>query len=144
MASDKLKVLAKSLYERRREGVVAPFVERMMKDWVAQEGQCYRNVDEWVSKNPDVGAVRGWLVFDINETSQGLMPLTRFTPHALIEENDGSLLDLTPSRASRRYPFLRHDGAKEEFDSLVGALMIVHLDYFPVTDEVRISVASEK
>ena len=124
--------------------MIAPFVGRTMEDWVAQEGECYRNVDEWVSKNPDVRAVRGWLVFDIGEASQGLLPLTRFTPHSVIEEDDGSLVDLTLSRASRRYPFLRHDGTKEEFDSLVGSLMMVHLDYFPGRDEVRMSVADEK
>jgi len=39
----------------------------------------------------------------------------RFTPHALVEVEDGTLVDITPHGATQDYPFLRHIGTYEEF-----------------------------
>jgi hypothetical protein len=42
-------------------------------------------------------AVRGWLLFDF-----GMLGFIRFNPHSVIKEEDGTLIDITPSR--------RHNG----------------------------------
>jgi hypothetical protein len=84
----------------------------------ATEHECHNNVDRWVSENPDHKAVRGWLFFNM---------LLRFTAHSVVEAPDGRMFDLTPSRASQRYPFLRHHGPNNEFEAIVLA-GFVHLD----------------
>jgi hypothetical protein len=123
-----LQALATSLYARRAEAIVAPFTERSIGNWKPSEGQCHRNVDWWVLNNPKSKAVRGWLVFDFHKTSMGLLRLVRFTAHSLIEDEDGTLHDITPSKASQRYPFIKHEGSEEEFISLVVEHQLVDLD----------------
>ncbi len=49
------------------------------------------------------------------------MPICRFTAHSLVEDPTGRLFDPTPSKASRRYPFLRHEGPEAEFMAIVEA-----------------------
>lgn len=124
-----LRELGKALYERRQEAAVVPFDERRGADWAPVENQCHYNVDRWVSEHPGTRAVRGWLVFDFEKTSMGLVHVVRFTPHSVVEDEDGRLVDITPSGASRRYPFLRHTGSDEEFEQLVTSRMLVHLDH---------------
>jgi hypothetical protein len=41
-----------------------------------------------------------------------------FTAHAVVEDPAGRLFDTTPSKASQRYPFLRHE---EEFEAIIAA-----------------------
>lgn len=121
--------LGKALYESRQEAVEVPFEPRRSKDWAPAEGQCHYNVDYWVLAHPGTRAVRGWLVFDFETTSMGLMPLVRFTAHSVVEDADGRLVDITPSNASQRYPFLRHLGSDDQFEQLVTTRMLVHLDH---------------
>ena len=37
---------------------------------------------------------------------------------SVVEEN-GVLVDITPTRASRRYPFIRHEGGEKDFITFV-------------------------
>lgn len=122
-----LQALAVSLYARRGEAVVVPFSERSIDDWKPSEGQCHRNVDWWVL-NTKSTAIRGWLFFDFHNTSLGLIPFVRFTAHSLVQDEDGTLRDITPSKASQRYPFIRHDEGDGDFISLVEKHQLVHLD----------------
>lgn len=63
--------------------------------------------------------VYGWLVFDFDRDSWGMLPVCRFSAHTVIEDPAGRLFDITPSKASQRYPFLRHEGSDEEFEAIV-------------------------
>ena len=90
-----------------------------MDGWTPDENQCHRNVDWWVRANPACKAVRGWVVFDYNQTSLGLVPQVLFEAHSVVEQEGGSWVDITPSRVSQRYPFLRHEGSEDEFVELV-------------------------
>jgi hypothetical protein len=114
-----LRALWQSLYARRAEAVVVPYEPRTVSSGPPTEHECHINVDRWVLEHPDHKPVRGWLVFNL---------LGRFTAHSVAEAPDGSLFDLTPSRASRRYPFLRHQGPEGEFEAIVLAGHI-HLDF---------------
>ena len=113
-----LTALLKSLYARRKEAVVVPYEPRTIASGPPTGHECHNNVDRWVLEHPDHKAVRGWLVFNL---------LNRFTAHSVVETPDGRLFDLTPARASRRYPFLRHHGPDDEFEAIVLAGHI-HLD----------------
>jgi hypothetical protein len=124
-----LKELARKLYERRAEAVVVPYEDREGSDWKPSERDCHNNVDRWVLENPDTRSVRGWIVFDFEKTSRGLMPMVRFTPHSVVEEADGRLVDITPSKASQRYPFLPHADSDGSFEEIVTANQLENLDY---------------
>jgi len=118
-----LKALVTSLYARRQEAVVVPYEPRTMTSGPPTEHECHNNVDRWVLEQPDHKSVRGWLVFEWTENEMGRLmfslPLCRFTAHSVVETPDGRLFDLTPSRASRRYPFLRHHEPDGEFEAIV-------------------------
>jgi hypothetical protein len=126
-----LKTLATSLYARRQEAVVVPYEPQPMTSGPASEHWCHENVDRWVLEHPDHRPVRGWLVFDWTGNELGVrilsLPLCRFTAHSVVETPDGRLFDLTPSRASQRYPFLRHHEADGDFEAMILAA-IVHVD----------------
>ena len=69
--------------------------------------------------------MRGWLIFEFG----GLFGFVRFNSHSVIEQQDGTLIDITPSRASRRYPFIRHAGSEEDFIELVVKWQVIQFDY---------------
>jgi hypothetical protein len=47
----------------------------------------------------------------------------------VVEDEDGVLFDITPSRASRRYPFLRDELTEEEYVLLITSRKLVNLDH---------------
>jgi hypothetical protein len=55
--------------------------------------------------------------------------LCRFIPYSVVEDEDGVLFDITPSRASRRYPFLRDELTEEEYVLLITSRKLVNLDH---------------
>jgi len=129
---EKLAEIGRQLYGRRYEGVVMPFVEKEGEGWRPAQCMCHANVDRWVAENPGCKGVRGWIVFDM----RGFTGAYQFTAHSIVEEADGTRIDITPARASRRYPFLKHDGDPEEFLSLICSLRMQDLDYEVATDAV--------
>ena len=112
-----LSGLAKSLYERRHTGIIVPYQPHRVTGWMPSERWCHTNVHRFVRENVGCKAVGGWLVFNW---------VRRFTAYSVIEDANGWLFDITPSRASQRYPFVRHDGPEDEFEVLTH---IMHLDY---------------
>jgi hypothetical protein len=111
--------VTRSLYARRHEAVTVPFEMHSVTSGSPLEHDCHRNVDRFVLEHPDHKPVRGWLVLDFNKSSQGWWPFCQFTAHSVVEAPDGRLIDLTPSQASQRYPFLRHQGPEGQFEAIV-------------------------
>jgi hypothetical protein len=111
--------LARALYTRRHEALTIPFEGQTMSSGAPQEHECHNNTDRWVLENPGHKSVRGWMVFDWHQTTAGWWPICHFAAHSVVERPDGSLFDLTPSKAEQRYPFLRHDGPEGEFEAIV-------------------------
>ncbi len=130
-ALEKLAAIGRGLYARHDAGVVVPFVEKEGDGWAPAQGMCHANAKRWVAENPGCKAVPGWMVFDLRFWGR-----FRFSAHSVIEEADGTRIDITPSPASRRYPFLQHDGEHEEFLKLIGSLMVQDLDYELATGAV--------
>lgn len=124
--------LAQSLYARRNQAVVIPFVEMILPSGPPSENDCHGNVDRWVRQHPGDRALRGWLVFD----NFLMTRVCRFNAHSVVEAADGSLFDLTPSKASRRYPFLRHVGRDGEFTAMIDGTGLVYFDYDPDENKV--------
>jgi hypothetical protein len=69
--------------------------------------------------------VRGWVVFEVYTP----LGLCRFIPHSVVEDEHGMLFDITPSRASRCYPFLKDEMTEEEYILLITSRKLVNLDH---------------
>jgi hypothetical protein len=82
--------------------------------WTPEPAKCHENVDFWVSHNPSLKPVRGWIL------SQGVVAgRCLYEAHSVIEE-EGVLYDITLREdvACERVPFLRHVGTEEEFSKM--------------------------
>ena len=123
-----LKDHAAALYQRRHLAAFVPFVASATPQFQPADNDCHRNVDIWCKLHPDQTPVRGWLLFEVFQH----FGFFRFTAHSVVRLPDGTLFDLTPSRASQRYPFLGDHLTEEEYVLLVSSQQIVHLDH-PVT-----------
>jgi len=108
-----LLLIARRLYERRYSGQIIPY---KMVNPAHSEGECHQNAGLWAR---GCKAIHGWMVFDHERTSSGLVSLVQFNPHTIIETDSGDRFDITPSQASRRYPFLDHEGPREHFIQVV-------------------------
>lgn len=126
-----LLMLARRLYARRQSGAVVPY---KMVDSRHREFDCHQNAGTWARDNPGCEVVQGWLVFDHEKASRGLVPLVNFNPHTIIEAADRERYDVTPSRASQRYPFLDHEGDPDDFVRIVQGNSLSMLSYNTLAD----------
>jgi hypothetical protein len=92
--------LARRLYDRRQEAVVVRFKNCSDEAFQPAEQDCHRNVDLWCKDHPSHALVRGWVVFEVYSP----LGFCRFIAHSVVEDDKGILFDITPTRASRRYP----------------------------------------
>jgi hypothetical protein len=128
--------LARRLYQRRASGIVLPY---RMLDPDHSEGQCHQNAGKWARDNPGWKLIHGWLVFDYEKTSRGIIPQVSFNPHSVVEDEGGARIDPTPSRASQRYPFLEHEGAPADFIEIVQGHSLIRIDYNTLSNEVSLA-----
>lgn len=128
MSQERVQDLARRLYERRGKAIVVPYVERSIENWKPEPQWCHWNVDLWVAGEAGSKAVRGWLLFDYVASSGGLLRFVVFQAHSVVEEN-GTLVDITPSAASRRYPFIRHPGSEDDFQELVADVGAARIEF---------------
>ena len=96
--------------------------------WKPAGGECHRNVNRIVAEFPKLSAVRGWIVFDLDRGSGGLVAVIRFAAHSVVQTKDEQLVDITPSRGAGRHPFIIHPGAPEEFQMLVEQRGVAYID----------------
>ena len=105
-----------AVYARRQEGVLVRRANASIGGWRPRPHYCFDNVEAWISHKPAHKPVLGYSYF--NCLPWGLN-FVRFVPHALVEVEDGGLVDITPHGASDEYPFIRHTGTRDEFVALV-------------------------
>ena len=116
---------AARLYERRSEGIITGVAQASIGDWTPSGHDCHANVTDWCEHHPGHIPVRGWLYFNFDN----LLPIVRFNAHSVIENEKGELFDITPSKASQRYPFIRAEESEEEFAFLVEELNTTIINY---------------
>lgn len=122
---------AADLWARRTEGVKVPYRRVQIGSSVPQPNQCHGNAQIWVANNPKHRHVRGWLFFDL---------MRRFAAHSVVEDEDGQLIDITPTLAIDVYPFIRHVGDDQIFDWLVIENEVGNIDYPPSGDPELLKV----
>lgn len=133
--SGELLALARRLFARRDAAVVVPY---RMLDPSHVEGRCHQNAGLWARNNSGWKVVHGWLVFDYTRLEPAILSMVQFNPHTIVENADGARFDPTPSRASKRYPFLEHDGSPDDFIRTVQAGFLVQINYHVSQDDIRI------
>lgn len=101
-----LKAYTAELFARRNEGVIVQPAEIQIGDWQPQENECHRNVGTVCANRAEFTPVRGWLFFPLTYPAP-LVNFVLFNAHSVISNEDGTLFDITPSRASQSYPFIR-------------------------------------
>lgn len=116
---------ASRLYARVSTAVVVPYSSLAVPGWAAVENNCHGNVTDLCVARPDIKAIRGWLYFDFD----GYFSSVRFTAHSVARLPDGTLMDVTPSRASRRYPFISAEESEEDYAALIEQGRVQHIDY---------------
>ena len=123
--------MARGLYRRRGEGVMVAFVEVELEGWEPSEQDCHANVDHWVliqlledTKSVEWKAVRGW--FYLERSRRGC---PSFIAHSVLETPKGTLIDITPTQAATRFPFIRHKGRPGAFVKLLERHGLVYVDH---------------
>src|SRR5258706_13269584 len=102
MSPEQITEYAASLFDRCQEGVILSRAEVAMGDWKPQAKLCHENVTAWCESNARYEPSRGWLYFDLG----GLLDHVLFIAHSAVRAPDGRLYDITPTDASRQYPFI--------------------------------------
>jgi hypothetical protein len=100
-------------------------------DWSPEASKCHENVNHWVSLNPELKAIRGWMIVSEDESGR-----CRYEAHSVIEDA-GRLYDITlrDQSACDGVRFLRHSGTPEEFLIVLEGNSRSHFVYPPYTDE---------
>ena len=100
--------VAKSILARRT-AVFVPLRQVGMRgapgedDWLPRTKYCHDNVMAWVSRSPQHKHVRGFVIFDL----RAFLSIWQVQAHSVVELEDASLIDITPSGVSQLYPFAR-------------------------------------
>jgi hypothetical protein len=117
--------IAKSVIARRSEAVFVPFRSVGMSedgkpDWRPRPKYCHDNVAAWVYRSPLDKHARGYVICDL----RAIIGVWQVQAHSVVELEDGTLIDITPSGASQLYPFVRHVGSEEEFAEMACAMRV--------------------
>lgn len=107
---------AETLYSRISEAVILKRAVIEGGDWQPQLNTCHHNVTLWCNHNTDFKPTRGWLYFDLPGLS-----FVKFVAHSAVINPDGEIHDITPSNASRDYPFISSGLSEDEYASIVEA-----------------------
>ena len=121
-----LVAIAKSVLARRSEAVLVPFRRVGMKgqpgesDWHPQPKFCHDNVAIWVARSPQHKHVRGFVIFDLRP----ILGVWQVQAHSVVELEDSTLIDITPSGVSQAPPFVPHTGTDEEFAEMMRVMRV--------------------
>lgn len=100
-----------NLFARREEGEILPRMVMEGGDWQPHQKECHNNVDAFCQYDSNYSPVRGWLFFDYAY----LLGFVSFLQHSVLRFPDGDIKEITPSHASRDYPFIIANETDEEF-----------------------------
>lgn len=108
---DPVTCLAIRVIQRCLAGDCVELIEKTLARYEATSYCCHDNVTEFVALYPKYQRVRGFLV-----SHQPTSDTSLVIAHSVVADIDGSLCDITPNDAMFRYPFVRHNGTRDEFE----------------------------
>jgi hypothetical protein len=132
---DELKrQLAKRLYDLRHEGRIVEFAEAAIEDWQPKLKSCHENAAIWANSNKGWLVVHGWSIFEFSDPAEcrllGIPRQFHFARHSVVMDPGGRLYDITPSEASRQYPFIPHPTGNADFEEIAERYDLVFVDHF--------------
>jgi hypothetical protein len=71
---------------------------------------------------------------NLNQLCCRLISMVQFNPHSIIQADNGERYDVTSSPASTRYPFLDHEGDRDDFIRIVESYSLSIITYNPSSD----------
>ena len=114
MTKDDIEKYAATLYSRISEAVILKRAIIEGGDWQPEPNKCHHNVTIWCKYNPAFKPARGWLYFELNGLN-----FVKFVAHSAVITSKGEIRDITPSNASRDYPFILSGLSEDEYAVLV-------------------------
>ena len=118
---------ALELLQRVSSGVLIPSQPGVLPGWRASENECHNNADEWCARSLGDTRVRGWLYFSF----ENCRSYVRFAAHSVVRIADGTLRDITPTKASMPYPFIRALESPPAYDAFINYNLIKQLELYP-------------
>jgi hypothetical protein len=88
---DEFAAYFKKLMDRVNDAKTVQFRGVVADDWEPKLNDCHRNVDFWVDKHPETKAVRGWLLWRLDQNSDQWTIIA----HSVVGEGD-DFFDITP------------------------------------------------
>jgi len=116
---------AKSLYFRRCEGEIIPVEPIAINTWFPAESECHENAAILQNYSSKYKAIRGWLYME----DVGSGEYVRFASHSVVQIDGQRMVDITPRRILRDYPFLSANIDEQYYNSIVEKLAIVNGGY---------------
>lgn len=114
MEATDLNEYAKTLYSKVGEATLLKHAVIEGGDWEPQPNMCHHNVSIWCQLKSDYEPVRGWFYFDLPGLNY-----VKFLAHSAVRTPKGELYDITPSNASKEYPFVHSGLCEDEYADLV-------------------------
>ena len=126
MSEEDIRRYGAALYSRIDEAVMLQRARIEGGDWQPEPNKCHHNVTEWCQHNQGYTPVRGWLYFDL----AGLTNYVKFVAHSAVRTPEGELSDITPSNASKDYPFIPAVESEHKYAELVEACPNGEVNHF--------------
>jgi hypothetical protein len=132
MKDSDIQAYGRRLFERRESGIFVPPANAGWGEWRPAQHSCHENVSTICAGDSRLQPIRGWLFFDFHY----FFDYVRFTAHSVIRNEQGVLYDITPTQASRPYPFIQAEEGTDEFCAFINASNVLHLDYELATKRI--------
>lgn len=107
--------MATSVLARRNEAANVPFRKVEIGKWSPTARNCHDNARFWTDRHSTHKIVRGYLITD--KIFPGSWSVYS---HAVVQDENGKLFDITPIDERQLYVFVRHVGSDGEFDAMKG------------------------
>jgi hypothetical protein len=114
MTNHDIEKYAATLYSKINEAVILKRAVIEGGNWQPEPNKCHHNVTIWCEYNAEFKPARGWLYFDLPGLSH-----VKFVAHSAVITPSGEIRDITPSNASRDYPFILSGLSEDEYALLV-------------------------
>lgn len=119
--SKQLRQYAKSLYERRHEGLYILRKPIHLNDWEPMPNHCHANALILENYGTEFEAIHGWFYLDFEQSRD----YVRFVAHSVVRDIAGNLIDITPAISSQApiLPFLVAQVSNQTYEAMLNSLV---------------------
>lgn len=126
MGAKNIENYFKSLYLRISEARILKREKVKVENWEPTARMCHDNVDTFCDYKPDHTPVRGWLFFELKGLNK-----VKFNAHSVVQTPQGDLIEITPSNASKEYPFIKSALSDDDYIDIIKNFTNGEIFYIP-------------